>query len=79
MCYKSFSIKHGENIREVERDNMERIIKHCFKLINAKDIFTVDDIHQIAYCRRQLNCILKYNTHPSRLLNYFLPYSIRNY
>ena len=78
---------------------MESIINDCFKLINAKDIFTADDIYQIA-CRRKLNCILKYNAHPlhaflefssrsgrlfrvktktSRLLNHFLPYSVRNY
>ena len=38
----------GGNIRVVERDNMERVLKHCLKLVNAKDFISVDDILQIA-------------------------------
>ena len=64
----------GGNIRAVERDNMERVIKHCLKLVNAKDFISVDDILQIA-CKRKLNCILKDNTHP---LHAFLEFSSRS-
>ena len=64
----------GGNIRAVERDNMERVIKHCLKLVNAKDMISVDDILQIA-CRRKLNCVLKDNTHP---LYVFLEFSSRS-
>ena len=53
---------------------MERVIKHCLKLVNAKDFISVDDILKIA-CKRKLNCILKDNTHP---LHAFLEFSSRS-
>ena len=64
----------GGNIRAQERDNMERIIKHCLKLVNSQDTILIDDILQIA-CKRKLNCILKDNTHP---LHVFLEFSSRS-